>query len=288
MCTVYCLHATKGPWFLVDMSHFLDRKPRIIFPTFLLLDSVMERLFINLKSKLGSIDRRRSLLRCIINHCQRKPCVGNAIATKLPLQISSHRLFQLFGPARLSWPPFFSSFWMYSIYKSRSTSREYDHESYIHLNSFHLQKNNQFPIWTFFLILHHFPKKTTNNLTFRAHHHSPSIPHHPSPSWGYWIRMDQSLSPWIFGIHPPIDASAKRSEWREELKNVLEKKTGVLPLKKPSEHTTNLPECFFQVGFSGWFFWGFIKGLELIWSLDLWWGFQVSWKDDGSSFPWYD
>lgn len=107
MCTVYCLHATKRPWFLVDMSHFLDRKPRIIFPIFLLLDSVMERLFIHLKSKLGSIDRRRSLLRCIINHCQRKPCVGNAMVTKLPLQISSHGVFQLFGPARLSWPPFF-------------------------------------------------------------------------------------------------------------------------------------------------------------------------------------
>ena len=172
MCTVYCLHAKKRPWFLVDMSHFLDRKPKIIFPTFLLFDSVMERLFINLKSKLGSIDRRRSLLRCIINHCQRKPCVGNAIATKLPLQISSHRVFQLFGPARLSWLPRFVPASECTASTKVAAVQENMIMNHIHLNSinsFHLQKNHQFPIWTFFWFFPPFSKKKQqNNFTLQS------------------------------------------------------------------------------------------------------------------------
>lgn len=240
MCTVYCLHAKKRPWFLVDMSHFLDRKPKIIFPTFLLFDSVMERLFINLKSKLGSIDRRRSLLRCIINHCQRKPCVGNAIATKLPLQISSHRVFQLFGPARLSWLPRFVPASECTASTKVAAVQENMIMNHIHLNSinsFHLQKKHQFPIWTFFLIFHHFPKKNNKTTSLcSAHHHSPS----PSQLWGYWIRMDPSLSPWIFGIHPPIDASAKRlpNDGRNEL--TRDPKRG--PQTEASENHLNIPQ----------------------------------------------
>ena len=57
---------SKTPWFLVDMSCFLDRKPRNIFSTFLYL--VMDRAPTNIESKLRSIDTRRSLIRCIINN----------------------------------------------------------------------------------------------------------------------------------------------------------------------------------------------------------------------------
>ena len=178
MCTVYCLHATKGPWFLVDMSHFLDRKPRIIFPTFLLLDSVMERLFINLKSKLGSIDRRRSLLRCIINHCQRKPCVGNAIATKLPLQISSHRLFQLFGPARLSWPPFSPASECTASTKVEALQENMIMNHIYILIAFIFKKIISFQFEHFFDFTP-FSKKNNEQLNFQS---PPSLTIHPSPS----------------------------------------------------------------------------------------------------------
>ena len=229
MCTVYCLHAKKRPWFLVDMSHFLDRKPKIIFPTFLLFDSVMERLFINLKSKLGSIDRRRSLLRCIINHCQRKPCVGNAIATKLPLQISSHRVFQLFGPARLSWLPRFVPASECTASTKVAAVQENMIMNHIHLNSinsFHLQKKHQFPIWTFFWFFPPFSKKKQqNNLTFRAHHHSPS------PSQLRVLDSDGSKFITLDFWDPPSYRcfGETASEWREELKNVWRKKRGAFP-----------------------------------------------------------
>ena len=155
--------------------------------------------------------------------------------------------------------------------------------NHIHLNSFHLQKNHQFPIWTFFWFSAIFQKKQQNNLTFRAHHHSPSITK---------LRvLDSDGSKFItldFWDPPSYRCFGETaSEWREE-RTYTRSKTGPPngSLGKSSEHTPIFLSVF-EVGFR---LVGIFEERRALNWFEVWicGGFQVRWKDDGSSFPWYD
>ena len=180
---LYCLHTLKNTMVFGWYESLSWQETKKHFFNLLVLDLVMDRAPTNIESKLRSIDTRQYLL-IIVNGNR---CMGAVpLLQRLPLQ--------WLYDARLRWPTsvfmvcsncvvqlgfpgsrFFSSFSMSSIYHSSSSSRKYDHESWIIYTSLaFIFKNHQFP----FENPLGFPTIFVPNAPFFGSHQLPT-----SPAW---------------------------------------------------------------------------------------------------------